>query len=84
MGRCQCRNSYNGRNEKKMCVRTRVASTRMVKMRINVSPPGKEGMTSTDTVELKFTEFSNQWISWRNKREERCPQSYNPKCQGEK
>ena len=42
-----------------MCVRTRVAATRMVKMRINVSPPGKEGMNSRDTVELEFTEFGH-------------------------
>lgn len=41
-----------------MRVRNRVAATRMEKMRRNVSPPGKEGMNSRDTVEFEFTELA--------------------------
>lgn len=42
-----------------MCVRTRVAAIGMVKMRINVSPLRKEGMSSRDSVEFKFIGLGN-------------------------
>lgn len=45
-----------------MCVGTRMAAVRMVKMRINVSPLRKEVMNSKDTVELEFIGFGIDWI----------------------